>query len=381
MSGRKVDFFKHNLDDECLAELNAAARNPFITLGPKTKDFERRFAAYLGMSRAVGVMSCTHALHLSYVALGIGSGDEVIVPAFTFAATLAAVFHAGAKPVLADVHPDTGLIDPEKAARAITPRTKAICPVHLYGVPAPMPLLADIAGKAGIAVVEDAAHCIEGRGPDFRLGQFSDAVAFSFYATKNITSGEGGAVATNNPALAEKIGVLRNHGMDKNATERSSLKVPMYDIEQLGYKSNLTDLQAALLIPQLARIEERWERRADIVARYNEALSSTPGIRVPVVPDGFRSAHHLYTIRVGRPEKRDEFLAALLESGVGCSVNYRPLSDLTFYREKLGIRPEDFPNATAIGRTTITLPLYPLLDDSEVDYVIETVKKLADRLL
>lgn len=376
----KVDFFRHNLDDECIASLVAATKQIFISTGPKTQEFEAAYAAYLGVPHAVGTMSCTHSLYLAWRALNVGAGDEVIVPAMTFVATVEALMLTGAKPVFADVDPRTGILDPLCAERKITPRTKAICPVHLYGTMAPMDRFREIADRHTLLLVEDAAHCIEGKGPGFSPGSLSDAVAFSFYTTKNITCGEGGAVATRHAKIAQKIRLLRNHGINRSAIERFTDKVSAYDVEEYGFKSNMYDLQAALLIPQLAKIEVNHARRAAIVQEYNNAFSDA-GLALPYVPPGHKSALHLYTVRLPDEKRRDKFMLALTERGIGCTVNYRPLSSLTFFRTQLNMRDEDYPNATAIGETTVSLPLYPNLTDAEIAYVIDTVRQTARKIL
>lgn len=376
----KVDFFRHNLDDACVASLVEATKRIFISTGSKTLEFETAYAAYLGLPHAVGTMSCTHSLYLAWRALNVGAGDEVIVPAMTFVATIEALMLTGAKPVFADVDPRTGILDPEHAEQKITPRTKAICPVHLYGTMAPMDRFRKIADKHSLLMVEDAAHCIEGKGPGFSPGSFSDAVAFSFYATKNITCGEGGAVATRHEQVAQRIRLLRNHGINRSAIERFADKVSAYDVEEYGFKSNMYDLQAALLVPQLANIARNHARRAAIVRSYNEGFGDL-GITLPHVPPGHTSALHLYTVRLADEKKRDAFMRALTELGIGCTVNYRPLSSLTFFRTQLHMRDEDFPNATAIGHTTVSLPLYPNLTDAEVAHVIDSVRNIARNIL
>ncbi len=381
MKKRVVEFFRHNLDEECLAEFSATSRKLFITTGPKTAEFEEEFAEYLGLSHVVGTMSCTHALHLAYIALGIGKGDEVIVPALTFVATVSSVIHAGATPVLVDVHPETGILDPDLCEAAITGKTKAICPVHLYGHMASMDRFSQLAGKHSLKLVEDSAHCIEGSGPGYRPGSMSDAVAFSFYATKNMTCGEGGALGTRHKEVADRVRVLRNHGMNKDAASRFDSKVISYDVEEIGYKANLNDLQSSLLLPQLAKVEQRHARRKEIAEKLNEGLKNIPRIIIPPILEGHKSALHLYTIRVANEGKRDAFLAKLIENGINCSINYRPLSNLTYLREKLGMKPEDFPNANAIGNSTITLPFYPQLEDEEIEYIVETVGKVASETL
>lgn len=376
-----VEFFKHNIDGECIAEFNAVAKDLFITTGPKTAEFEKKFAEYLGLPYAVGLMSCTHALHLAYVALEIGQNDEVIVPAFTFAATATSVMHAGAKPVFSDVDANTGILDPSAVEAAITPRTKAICPVHLYGVMAPMERFHEIAKKYNLKLIEDAAHCIEGRHSEFGLGTLSDAVAFSFYATKNITCGEGGALATRHKELAEKVVRLRTHGMTKNAINRYTGEYTHYQIEELGYKYNMMDILAALLLPQLRRIGEFHARRAAIVGLYNEGLKNVDGIILPSIPGNSVSAYHLYTIRVVKHEKRDHFLTEMKKEGINCAVHYVPLGRLSFFRDKLGMKVNDFPNARDLGDSTISLPLYSSLTDLEAERVIEAVKKVSRKLL
>jgi len=377
----KVEFYKHTLTEECITEISDTARNLFITTGPKTALFETNFASYLGLPYSVGLMSCTHALHLAYKALGIGEGDEVIVPAYTFMATISPVIHAGAKPVLVDVNPDTGIIDPALIEKAVTKRTKAISPVNLYGVMAPMLQIKEIADKYKLHIVEDSAHCVEGRGPGFGPGTLSDAAAFSFYATKNITCGEGGALATNNEDVSKKVKILRNHGMDRNASERLKSNVQFYDIAEIGYKANMTDLHASLLLPQLNQISDFWEKRDRIVRTYNNELKNIGGIATPIVPDGYKSAHHLYTIKVTPPDKRDTFVAEMNNLGVGCSINYRPLTELSYISKVMSAKSSDYPNSTSIGNSVLTLPLYPSLKDAEVDQVIDTVKKIANRLL
>ncbi len=376
----KVDFYRHNLDDACIASLVGATKQIFISTGPKTQEFEAAFAVYLGVPHAVGTMSCTHSLYLAWRALKVGVGDEVIVPAMTFVATIEALMLTGAAPVFTDVDLRSGILDPAAVEEKITPRTKAICPVHLYGTMAPMDRFRAIADKHALLLVEDSAHCVEGRGPGFAPGALSDAAAFSFYATKNITCGEGGAVATRHAEVAHKLKLLRNHGINRTAIERFNDKVSGYDVEESGFKSNMYDLQAALLIPQLAKIDVNYARRAAIVQSYNDAFKDA-GLILPYVPPGHKSALHLYTVRLPDEQKRDKFMVALTAQGVGCTVNYRPLSSLTFFHTQLGMRDEDYPHATAIGATTVSLPLYPNLTDDEVAYVIDSVRKTARNVL
>ncbi|GMT41804.1 MAG: spore coat protein [bacterium] len=378
---RVVEFFRHNIDSDCLTEFTSTVKNIYITTGTKTAQFEEAFARYLGSPHAVGLMSCTHALHLAYKALGIGEGDDVIVPAFTFVASITATIHAGATPVFVDVDQKTGIMDVGAAEAAITKRTKAICPVHLYGVMAPMDKFSKISKRYNLKLVEDAAHCIEGRGPAYGPGTLSDAAAFSFYATKNITCGEGGALVTPHGYVADKVRILRNHGLSKSAFERYDSTLPVYDVEEVGYKSNMTDLQAALLLPQLSKIENNRKRREKICKTYNEGFGNIPGITLPFAPRGTKNAYHIYTIRVSPHEKRDEFVSAMIKSGVNCAINYRPISHLTLFKKRYGLRPEDHPVATSIGNSILTLPLYPALTDAEVEYVIQTLEEVVEKIL
>jgi len=369
----KVEFYRHNLEESDIARLVEVCRGVFLTTGLDVKAFEEAFAHYLGVNYAVGVTSCTAGLHIALLAVGVGAGDEVITTPMTFAATSNTVLHTGATPVFVEVEPHTGLISAEAVERAITPRTKAIIPVHLYGQMADMRRLKAIADRAGLKLIEDCAHAIESERDGVKPGQLSDAASFSFYATKNITSGEGGAVATNSPEVNERLRLLRQHGMTANAADRYTGVYRHWDIELLGWKYNMTNLQAALLAGQLDRIEPLWQRREEIARRYEAGFRGAEGIDFPVVHDGSRSARHLFTIWVD-PDRRDTVLADLQARGVGVAVNYRAVHLLKFYQERLGIPRGSLPVAERIGDSTITLPLYPKLTDAEIDYVIASVK-------
>jgi dTDP-4-amino-4,6-dideoxygalactose transaminase len=369
----KVEFYRHNLDEEDIAHLVEVCRGVFLTTGQDVKQFEEAFAAYLGARHAVGVTSCTAALHLALLAVGVGPGDEVITTPMTFAATSNTVLYTGAKPVFVDVESDTGLISADAVERAITPRTKAILPVHLYGQMADMRRLKVLADRAGAALIEDCAHAIEAARDGVRPGELSDAACFSFYATKNITSGEGGAVVTNSEEIADRVRLLRQHGMSASASDRYSGTYRHWDLELLGWKYNMTNLQAALLIGQMNRIDDLWKRRQAIAVRYENGLRGADGVGFPIVVPGARSARHLFTVWVD-PGRRDEVLSDLQARGIGVAVNYRAVHLLKYYRERLGFHRGAFPEAERIGDSTVTLPLYPKLADAEVDYVVESVK-------
>lgn len=370
----KVDFFKHNVSDEDIARVQDVLKNAFLTTGKEVKIFEERLASYLGASYCVGLTSCTSALHLALLACGVGAGDEVITTPMTFIATSNSVLYTGAVPVFVDVEQDTGLIDVAKIEAAITPKTKAIIPVHLYGQMCDMIAIREIADKHRIAVIEDCAHAIEPQRDGIRPGQLGDVACFSFYATKNITSGEGGAVVTNSQPLADKIRLLRQHGMSANAADRYVSTYRHWDMELLGWKCNMSNIQAALLIGQMERIDELLKRREAISVRYEEAFAKIDGVDFPRIHDNSTSARHLFTVWVD-PSRRDQVLAKLQEDGVGVAVNYRAVHLLKYYRETMGFVRGMYPVAERIGDSTLTIPLYPKLTDSEVDYVIASVAK------
>lgn len=372
----KVEFYKHNLDEDDIARMVEVCRGVFLTTGQQTREFEEAFAAYLGAQHAVGLTSCTAALHLALLALDVGPGDEVITTPMTFAATSNTIIYTGARPVFVDVEPATGLIDPEAVARAITKETKAIIAVHLYGLMADMRRLKAVTDAAGVALVEDCAHAIESARDGVRPGELSQASCFSFYATKNITCGEGGALVTNDERIANRVRTLRSHGMSANAADRYTSSYRHWDLETLGWKYNMTNIQAAMLMGQLARIDTLWDARERLARRYEAALSDADGVRFPIIPDGAKSARHLFTIWVA-PERRDDVLSELQARGIGVAVNYRSVHLLKYYRDTFGFTRGMFPEAERIGDSTVTLPLYTKLTTEQVDYVAENVKAIA----
>jgi dTDP-4-amino-4,6-dideoxygalactose transaminase len=372
----KVEFYRHNLNEKDRSRVNEVLRSTFLTTGPVTREFEDAFSEYLGLSRVVGLNSCTGAIHLSLLALGIGKEDQVITTPMTFIATATAIMHAGAEPVLVDVERDTGLIDVSKIEAAITPQTRAIVPVHLYGTMTDMRPLAEIADHYDLKIVEDCAHCIEGERDGVRPGQVSDCACFSFYATKNLTCGEGGAIATRSHELADKVGGLSLHGMSKDAASRYEGKYEHWDMVDLGWKYNMSDICAALLVEQMGRLDDNWQRRKAICEMYDEGLRSIPHTSIPL-REG-KCGHHLYTVWVDA-DKRDVILHRLQEKEVGVAVNYRAIHTLSFFKKRFGFDANDYPAAYDIGRRTITLPLYPSLTDEEVDYVIESVKAVVQQ--
>ena len=371
----RVEFFRHSVSQRDIDCVVGVLNSLFLTTGEVVAEFEDRFSHYLGCRYTVGVTSCTAALHLALLASDVGPGDEVITTPMTFIASANAVLYAGAKPVFVDVERETGNINAALIEGAVTPRTKAVLPVHLYGQMCDMRSIRKIADKHHLAVIEDSAHAIEAARDGVKPGQLGDAACFSFYATKNITSGEGGAVVTNSEDMAEKLKKLRLHGMSKGASDRYSKRYEHWDMEMLGWKYNMSNIQAALLLNQLERIEDNWQRRESICRTYEDAFESNPHISLPEVLPDSKSARHLFTIQVS-PDRRDDVLRQLQERGVGVAVNFRAVHLLTFYRQTFGYKRGMFAVAERIGDSTITLPLYPKLTDEEVRYVTQMVKEV-----
>ncbi len=361
-------------------EVVATLRSGWIGTGPRVARFEQLMKEYSGAEHAIALSSCTAALHLSLLALGIGPGDEVITTPMTFAATANSIVHTGATPVFADVDRETMLIDLEAIESAITPRTKAIIPVHLAGRPCSMDKIMALARRRNLWVIEDAAHCIEGRYRNRKIGTIGDLTCFSFYVTKNLTTCEGGMVMTNNPEWAEKIRILGLHGMSKDAYKRfSDQGYKHYEVVAPGYKYNMTDLQAALGVHQLERIESSWVRRNEIWNQYQAAFAALP-VQLPV-PDApeIRHARHLYTLIAHEAEcgkTRDEILNRLTRLKIGTGVHYTAIHLHPYYRTRFGFTKGSFPNAEWIGEGTLSLPLSAKLTDEDVEDVIEAVRRV-----
>lgn len=371
----KVEFYRHNLGLSETQSLTHALQGIFLTSGPLTGKFEEKFADYLNCRRVVGTYSCTTALFLCLKALEIGPGDEVITSPMTFVATSNAILEAGAVPVFVDVEEKTGNIDATLIEKSVTRKTKALLVVHLYGHMCDMKKIYDIARCHDLYLIEDAAHCVEGERDGIRPAELSDAACFSFYATKSLTSGEGGAIATNNKTLAEKLQLLRSHGMNKEASERYTGKYQHWDMVCMGYKGNMFDIQAALLLPQISMLAENLEKRREIFNKYIEAFKSADGIDFPVTMDQTHHAHHLFTIWVN-PDNRDEFMNRLQQEEVGVAVNYRPVHLLSYYQQSMGFREGMFPKAEMIGKRTVSLPFYPKMSNDDVMKVIRAVKSV-----
>jgi UDP-4-amino-4-deoxy-L-arabinose-oxoglutarate aminotransferase len=371
MATRKVEFYRHTVGADELASLKQTVDSLFLTLGPRVRELEGALADYVGGGvEAVGVSSCTVGLFLTLRAFDIGAGDEVISTPMTFVATTNAVIHAGATPVFADIDPRTGLLDPAEVEKAITPKTRAIIAVHLYGQMSDMRALRGIADRHGLFLLEDSAHGIEGMRDGYRAGHLGDAAVLSFYATKTMTSGDGGAILIRDPERAARLRILRNHGMSKDAAARHGGTYQHWDMLELGYKGALTDVEAAMLLPQLARVDAQRNARQCLVERYEGLLRDEPAVQL--VEWSGRSTHHIFALLVP-VEQRDRVLRGLGERGIGCAVNYNAVHTLRYYRERLGDQNERLPSATDFGRRTISLPLWPEMPEDDVDYVAQAL--------
>ena len=368
------------IEEAEIAEVVASMRSGWLGTGPKVARFEEDFRRYTGAAYAVAVNSCTAALHLSMIASGVGPGDEVITTPLTFCASVNAIIHAGATPVLADVHPATMNIDPAAVEARVTERTRAIVPVHFAGRPCEMDALGDVAVRHKLKMIEDCAHAIETDYHGRRAGRFGDFGCFSFYVTKNVITGEGGMVLAEREADAARVKVLALHGMSKDAWKRFSDEgFVHYQVTEAGFKYNMMDIQAAIGIHQLARVERNWVRRQEIWRRYDAAFADLPiATPAPPAPDT-RHAYHLYTIQVDEARaglSRDAFLSALQGHHIGSGVHYLSIPEHAFYQRAFGWKPADYPHAVRIGRQTVSLPLSARLTDQDVADVIEAVRRI-----
>ena len=390
-----LPFAQPEIGEEEIAEVVDTLRSGWVTTGPKAKRFEDDFGAFLGGSvgepdgepalHCMAVNSATAGLHLALEALGIGPGDEVITTTHTFTATAEVVRYLGADVVLVDIDPATLCIDPKRVEAAITPRTKAIMPVHYGGLAADMPALLAIAKRHGLRVVEDAAHALPTTCGGALVGTLgSDATVFSFYANKTITTGEGGMVVTRDAGLANRIRTMRLHGMSRDAFDRFTAKVPSwyYEIVAPGFKYNLTDIAAAIGIHQLKRARAFRARRAEIAEAYHAAFAGLPLITPPDAKPGDLHAWHLYPLRlsdeatIGRPGmNRDVLIEQLFAAGIGCSVHYIPLHLQPYWRERYALRAEDFPHSQHAYERMLSLPIYTRMTDADVQRVALVVQR------
>ncbi|WJW76290.1 DegT/DnrJ/EryC1/StrS family aminotransferase [Thiohalobacter sp. IOR34] len=377
------NFLVFGAPDFSEAEMEAVVdcmRRRWVGTGPKVHEFEQAFAAYKGIDNAIAVNSCTAALHLSMKAIDIGKGDEVITTPMTFCATVNAIIHTGATPVLADCDRDSMNITAESIAQKITPRTKAILVVHFAGRSCDMDPILKLARQHGLAVVEDCAHAVETRYHERNAGTLGDIGCFSFYVTKNITTGEGGMVVTRDRSLADKIKILALHGMSNDAWSRfSDAGYRHYQVVHAGFKYNMMDIQAVMGIEQLSRVESSWRNREAVWTRYMQAFKDLP-CRLPKPPEaGTRHAYHLFTPLLDIEQlsvSRDQVLHALTKENIGVGVHYIPIHMHPFYQENYGWKRGDFPNAEFIGERTVSLPLSGHLTDQDVDDVCTAFTKV-----
>jgi dTDP-4-amino-4,6-dideoxygalactose transaminase len=376
-----LPFHRALIGEEEMEAVLDVLRSGWLTTGPRVKEFESQFAAYVGAQHAIAVSSCTAALHLALAAIGLAEGDEVILPTMTFAASGEVILYFNARPVLVDSGPGSFHIDPAAVEGAITPRTRAILPVHYAGYPCEMDQILEIAERHGLRVIEDAAHALPSSYRGRPVGTIGDITCFSFYATKTLTTGEGGMITTADAALAERMRRLSLHGISKDAWKRYSADGTWrYDILEAGYKYNFTDLQAALGIAQLAKCEVMRRSRAAIAARYDAALGECDAFEIPKHPEDVEHAHHLYVLLVNADAlriDRDRVIEELKQRGIGTSVHFIPLHLHSLYRGRLGYQPGQFPNAEERFERAISLPIYPGMSDADVDRVIESLVEIA----
>jgi dTDP-4-amino-4,6-dideoxygalactose transaminase len=378
-----LPFSPPTLGDEEIQEVVDTLRSQWITTGPKTRRFEAAFAEHIGAPAALALNSCTAGLHVALATLGIGPGDEVITTPMTFCASANVIEHVGARPVLVDIDPETLQIAPEGIRAAVTPRTRAILPVHYTGHPCDMDAIGAIAKEHGLAVVEDAAHALPAAVGGRTIGTISDFTAFSFYATKNLSTAEGGMLTARDPELLDRARMVSLHGMSRDAYKRYDKGGSwFYEVVLPGFKYNMTDIQAAIGLKQLEKLERFQKRRRELVERYHAAFAGHPALQTPPEQAGVEHAWHLYVLRLNPAALtigRDRFIEELTARNIGTSVHFIPVHMHPYYREKYGYRPEDFPVARDTFERAISLPLHPGLTDAESDDVTGAVLDVAAR--
>jgi perosamine synthetase len=377
-----LPFHSPVIGEREIAAVVEVLKSGWLTTGAKVREFERDFCRFIGCSHAVAVNSGTAALHLALAAIGLQAGDEVILPTMTFAATAEVVLYFGAKPVLVDCEPDTLNMDPAGLAAALTTKTRAIIPVHFGGQSCDMERILGFAREHDLRVIEDAAHALPSSFHGRRVGTIGDITCFSFYATKTITTGEGGMATTENPQWADKMRMLSLHGISHDAWNRYSAEGSWYyEILSPGFKYNLTDVAACLGVEQLKQCNEFHSRRQRIAAAYDMGFADLPEIQTPVCRSDLEHAWHLYVIQLQLDRlriDRREFVEALREKNIGTSVHFIPLHRHPYYRSTFGYRPEDFSNASAVFDRIISLPIYPKMSDGDVEDVIAAVRSIVE---
>ena len=378
-----LPFALPDLDETEYIEMRDALDSGWITTGPKTKQFEASFAKAVGSKHAIAVNSCTAAMHLGLEALGLEPGDEVITTPYTFAATAEVIRYLGARPVFVDVEAEAFNINPMDIESAITHRTRALLPVHLAGHPADMDAILNIACKHSLPVIEDAAHAFPTRYNGAIVGSIGDMTCFSFYATKTITTGEGGMITTDNDDWADRCRIMSLHGISRDAWKRYTVEGNWYyEIVAPGYKYNMTDVAAAMGLAQLRKANRMWLRRKQIAVKFNEAFVGIPSLQVPHDDPEMQHAWHLYMLRLNLEQltiDRARFLEELKGLGIGCSVHFIPLHIHPYYRDLYGYKPNDFPIAYREYLREISLPIYSKMTDDDVQRVIDAVIDLSTR--
>ena len=380
MRRKFLPFHRPSIGAEEEAEVIRALRSGWLSTGPRTQRFEKDFAGYIGCKHAIGLNSCTAGLHLALVAMGIGEGDEVITTPITFPSTANVIVHQRARPVFVDVDTDTLNIDPNKIEQAITPRTRAIMPVHFAGHPCDMDTICRIAQKHNLKIIEDAAHAFGAEYQGKEVGTLGDAAAFSFYATKNITTGEGGMLTTSDDELASKINILRLHGISRDAWKRYGLEgYKHWDTIYPGYKYNMFDIQAALGIHQLKKAPKFLRVRKKYVEMYDNAFESIREIKILGRKKNIKHAHHLYVILVETENlaaDRDVIMNAIQAENIGIGIHFRALHLQPYYKNTYGFKLGDLPNAEYASDRVISLPLYPAMTEADVASVIEAATRV-----
>jgi len=376
-----LPYGRQTIEEDDIQAVVETLRSDWLTTGPKVAEFEEAFAAWVGARYAVSFSSGTAALHGAAYAAGILTGDEVITTPLTFAATANCILYQGGRPVFADVTADTLNIDPERVVPLLNSRTKALLPVDYAGHPADLDAVLEIAERDGLIVIEDACHALGAEYRGRRVGGISRMTVFSFHPVKHITTGEGGMVTTDNPKFADTLRTFRNHGIRSDARARQREGQWHYEMVLLGFNYRLTDIACALGIRQLAKLDGNLARRREIAARYNSALRDLPGIVIPSVRSDVLPAWHLYPIRVDSTHfTRDELFLALRAENIGVNVHYIPVHLHPYYRDRFGYRGGEFPVAENAYRSLITLPLFPGMNDNDVDDVIDAMQKLIEHL-
>lgn len=371
-----LPFSPPDVTEEEIAAVVETLRSGWITSGPKTKEFEQAFAAFLGTENALALNSCTGGLHVALAALGIGAGDEVITTTMTFCSSVNVIEHVNARPVLVDIEPDTLTLNPEQVAAAITPRTKAILPVHFAGHSVDMNPIMDLARKHNLYIIEDAAHALPAAYEGQQVGTIGDLTAFSFYATKNLTTGEGGML-TGKPEYVERARLFSLHGMSRDAWKRYGAEGSWYyEVVEAGFKYNMTDIQAAMGLVQLKRLEQMQQRRREVVTRYQQAFATVSEVQIPAERPNVKHAWHLYVLRLNLEQltiDRARFIEELKARNIGTSVHFIPVHLHPYYRDKYSWKPDTLPIAYREYQRTISLPLHSHLSDEDVDDVIAAV--------